>query len=54
MSDLNFSPQFEEVLKTAIEQRLVQLHTSMPGVIAKYDPQKQVADVCFAFLLAWR
>lgn len=45
MSDSNFSPQLEEVLKSAIEQRLVQLHTSMPGVIAKYDPQKQVADV---------
>jgi len=45
MSDSNFSPQIEELLKNAIEQRLVQLHTSMPGVIAKYDPQKQVADV---------
>lgn len=45
MSDSNFSPQIEELIKNAIEQRLVQLHTSMPGVIAKYDPQKQVADV---------
>lgn len=45
MSDSNFSPQLEEILKTAMEQRLVQLHTSMPGVIAKYDPQKQMADV---------
>ncbi len=45
MSESNFTPQLEEVLKNAIEQRLVQLHTSMPGVIAKYDSQKQVADV---------
>ena len=44
MSDPNFSPQIEELIKNAIEQRLVQLHTSMPGVIAKYDPQKQVAE----------
>ncbi len=45
MSESSFTPQLEEVLKNAIEQRLVQVHTSMPGVIAKYDPQKQVADV---------
>lgn len=45
MSEQNFTPQIEELLKSAIEQRLVQVHTSMPGVIAKYDAQKQVADV---------
>jgi hypothetical protein len=45
MSDSSFTPQLEEVLKNAIEQRLVQVHTSMPGVIAKYDAQKQICDV---------
>jgi len=34
-----------QAIKNALESRLVDLHTAMPGLIVKYDSDKQIADV---------
>lgn len=39
------SPSLAKVLKDAIESRLVDVHTAMPGVIVSYDSSKQQAQV---------
>lgn len=45
MATERFSPQLEDVMKAAIDARLIQLHTSMPGIVQSYDAQKQLATV---------
>jgi hypothetical protein len=45
MATERFSPQLEDVIKAAVEARLIQLHTSMPGIVQSYDAQKQLATV---------
>lgn len=47
MSDeLNIeSPTMAKVIKDAIEARLVDVHTALPGTIQSYDPAKQMANV---------
>jgi hypothetical protein len=39
------SPELAEVLREALEQRLSDLHTAMPGSVVKYNPATQEADV---------
>lgn len=39
------TPSDVELLQAAIEQRLADLHVALPGIVTKYDPLKQVADV---------
>jgi hypothetical protein len=39
------TPSLAKVLKDAIDSRLVEVHTAMPGVIVTYDPSKQQAQV---------
>lgn len=39
------TPTFEEVLIAAIDWKLAEVHTCMPGEIVKYDATKQKADV---------
>ena len=39
------TPTLAKVIKDAIEARLVDLHTFMPGVIISYNPAKQLAQV---------
>lgn len=41
----NETPTIEQVIRAAIEGRLVDLHTMLPGEFVKYDPAKQKADV---------
>lgn len=38
-------PTDVEVIRAAIDSRLLDLHTSMPGVVVSYDPTTQTADV---------
>jgi hypothetical protein len=38
-------PTDAEVIRTAIDSRLLSLHTSMPGVVVAYNPALQTADV---------
>jgi hypothetical protein len=37
--------EFAEVIKDGIEDRLFDVHTSLPGIITSYDPAKQRASV---------
>lgn len=39
------SPTFAKVIKDAIESRLVDVHTALPGTIQSYDAAKQMANV---------
>lgn len=41
----NETPSIEQIIKAAIEGRLVDFHTMLPGEFIKYDPTKQKADV---------
>ena len=43
--ELNETPTMSDVIKFAIENRLVDLHTCMPGTIVEYDPTTQKAKV---------
>lgn len=40
-----FTPSMAEVLKQAMESRLADVHTALPGTITKYDAAKQQCDV---------
>lgn len=40
----NITPTLEQVIKNAIEGRLVEVHTSLPGVIISYDPATQTCS----------
>jgi len=42
---VNETPTMADVIKYAIENRLVDLHTCMPGTVVSYDPSLQKADV---------
>lgn len=42
---MSSTPTFEQVLTTAIESKLIDLHTAMPGVVESYDPTKQTISV---------
>jgi hypothetical protein len=39
------SPSLEEVLRMAVHQRMVDVHTAMPGRVERYDEKEQKADV---------
>ncbi len=39
------TPSLSQLLLDCIESRLNDLHTAMPGIIVKYDPKSQKADV---------
>lgn len=39
------TPELSEIISEAIESRLIDVHTSIPGRIQSYDPVKQIADV---------
>lgn len=39
------TPTFQEVIAQAIDSKLLDVHTALPGRVAKYDAGKQVADV---------
>ena len=41
----NITPTFEQVIKNAIESKLIELHTALPGEILQYDVAKQVASI---------
>lgn len=41
----NRTPSLAEVIRAAIEQRLADVYTTIPGKIAKYDADTQKADV---------
>lgn len=38
-------PTEAEVIRKAIDARLLDVHTAMPGVVEKYDSARQVADI---------
>lgn len=42
---MSLEPSLSEVIRDAIEARLLDVHTSIPGRVVKYDAAKQVADV---------
>jgi len=44
-NELNEDPTLSDVIKFGIENRLVDLHTCMPGTIVSYDPAAQKATV---------
>jgi hypothetical protein len=39
------TPTLSEVIKSAIETRLVDLHSAMPGEVVSFNPSTQMADV---------
>lgn len=39
------TPTLEEVLEAAIDDRLLDIYTNMPGVVESYDPAKQTISV---------
>lgn len=39
------TPTLQDMIRGAIEARLANLHTAMPGVVKTYDPKTQTADV---------
>ena len=39
------TPNLFEVLAAAMENRLAELHVAMPGIVTKYNPATQTADV---------
>lgn len=39
------TPELEQVLRDAMEARLVELHTSLPAEVVEYDSEKQCATV---------
>lgn len=41
----DITPTLEQVIKNAIEARLTDVHTALPGEILSYDPAKQVCSV---------
>ena len=45
MPDPSDSPEWASVIRSAIDARLVDVHTSIPGRIEAYDPATQTADV---------
>lgn len=45
---MTFTPSMEEVISQAIEDRLLDLHTSIPAIIESYDPVLQTASVKIA------
>ena len=45
MSQINRSPNMEELLDAAIESHLSELHTSTPAKVLSYDSNKQTVDV---------
>ena len=45
MSGNTYYPELAEVILDAIDLRLLELHTAMPGYIEKFDASKQLADV---------
>lgn len=42
---MSTEPTLAEVIESAIESRLVDVHTSLPGRVVSYDSAKQVADI---------
>lgn len=42
---MSFTPELADVLKQAIEDRLVDLHTCLPARVVSYDPAKQRVSV---------
>lgn len=38
-------PTLQELLSLAMENRLLEVHTSIPGIVVSYDPATQTADV---------
>lgn len=45
MTTVNETPTFAKVLQQAIETRVCEIHTAMPGRIVSYDSSKQTATV---------
>ena len=39
------TPTLEQVIRGAIESRLTEIHTALPGEILTYDPSKQMASI---------
>lgn len=39
------TPTLSEVIRTGIDARLLDVHTSLPGKIVSFDPARQLADV---------
>lgn len=37
--------QFEQVIQTAIDSSLKEVHTALPGVVQAFDPETQLADI---------
>jgi len=45
MTNIARTPTLEDVIDLAIDQRLCNLHTAMPGMVEAYDPIEQTVDV---------
>jgi hypothetical protein len=45
MTEQQTSPSLAKLIETAIDSKLVDVHTAMPGVIQSYDPDTQTCDV---------
>ncbi|QMV49913.1 MAG: puncturing protein [Mu-like cryoconite phage AB09] len=41
----NDTPTLEQLIRNAMESRITELHTALPGKILSYDPAKQLASV---------
>lgn len=39
------TPELAQVIALAIEDRLIDVHTALPGAVQKYDPLTQTADI---------
>ena len=45
IQNLETTPTLEQVIRTAIESRLTEVHTALPAEILQYDAAKQIASV---------
>lgn len=45
---MSFTPSLEEVISLAIEDKLLDVHTSIPAIVQSYDPATQTASVKIA------
>jgi hypothetical protein len=43
--DMTITPELAEVIEVALESKMLDVHTSIPGVIQTYDPVTQTASV---------
>ena len=45
MSDVQITPSLAEFVLDAIDSKMLDIHTAIPGIVVKFDAEKQLADI---------